>query len=153
MQIGPGFRIRTAIDDAAGHGVDIPLTYYGRHFCLSYHLKGLRNTHCAGRNSHMPISQSEFGRLGKWHNRLCGRDEAPPVQEVDAGSRSQASTLYDRKISPRGSHGGRSTTGGRNAILPDPFPTRDKIRNLTVWGPGPKIFTPLTNIPTSTSYV
>ena len=65
MQIGPGFRILTAIYKAEANGVNIPQMYNGRHCCLSYHIKGVCNTHCGGRHLHIPLSQIEFGRLGK----------------------------------------------------------------------------------------
>ena len=103
MQIGPGFRTRTAIDEAAANGVNILLTDDGCHFCLLYHLKGVYNTHCGGRNSHIPFSQSEFGRIGQWRDRFYSRDEAPPVREVDTGGQIQASTLFAQTGRPRGS--------------------------------------------------
>ena len=78
---------------AAVDRVDIPQTDNGRHFCLSYHLKGVSNTNCVGRNSHRPLSHNKFRRLGEWRNRYCGRDEDLPVQEVDTGVQIQASTL------------------------------------------------------------
>ena len=87
MQIGPGFIIQTAIDESAANGVDTPLTDDDRHFCLSYQLKSVCYTHCGGRHLHIPLSQSEFGRLGKWRDCFCGKDKAPPVQEVDIGGR------------------------------------------------------------------
>ena len=93
MQLGLGFRIRTSIDAAAVDGVEIPQTDNDRHFCLSYHLKGVCNTHCGSRHFHRPLSQSKLGRLDKWRDRYCGRDEAPPVREVNTGGQSQASTL------------------------------------------------------------
>ena len=93
MKIGPGFRIWTAIDAAAASRVDIPQTENGRHFYLSYHLKGVCNTHCGGRHFHRPMSQSKFGRIVEWHNRYCGGDKAPLVQEIDICGQSQASTL------------------------------------------------------------
>ena len=80
MHFGPGFWIRTAIGKAAANGVYIPQTDNGRHFCLSYHLKGACNTHCGGRQLHRPLSQSEFGRLGEWRDRYCGREEVPLVR-------------------------------------------------------------------------
>ena len=64
------------------------MTDNGRHFCLSYHLKSVCNTHCGGRHLHRPLSQSKFRWLGKWQDRYCGGDEAPPVQEVDTGGAS-----------------------------------------------------------------
>ena len=93
MQIGPRFRIQTAINVVAAKTFDIPQTDDGRHFCLSYHLKGVCNTHCSGLHSHRPLYQSEFGRLGEWRERFYNGDEAPLVREVDTGGRSQASTL------------------------------------------------------------
>ena len=42
--------------------------------------------HYGGRNSHRPLSQSEFGRLRKWRDRFYSLDEARLVREVDAGS-------------------------------------------------------------------
>ena len=54
-------------------------------FCLLYHLKGVCNTHCGFRNSHKPLYQSEFRKLGEWSKRFCGRDKAPPVRKVDTG--------------------------------------------------------------------
>ena len=65
MQIGPGFSIRTAIDEAEANRVNIPLKDYSCHFFLSYHLKGVCKTHFGGRNLHRTLSQSEFGRLGE----------------------------------------------------------------------------------------
>ena len=103
MQIGPGFRIRTAIDAAAADGVDIPQTDDGRHFCLSYHLKVVCNMYCGGRHLHRPLSQIEFGRLGKWRDSYCGGDEVPLVQEVDTCVQIQASTLSARTGSHQGS--------------------------------------------------
>ena len=41
IQIGPGFRIWTAIDETEANGVNIPQTDDGRHICLLYHLKGV----------------------------------------------------------------------------------------------------------------
>ena len=64
-----------------------------RQFFLSYHIKGLCNTHCGGKHSHRPLSQIEFRRLGEWRDRYCGGDEAPPVREVDTNGEIQASTL------------------------------------------------------------
>ena len=93
MQIRPGFRIRTAINEAAANGVNIPQTNGGRHICLLYRLKGVCNTHCGGRNLHRPLSQIELGRIGKWRNRYCGGYEAQPVWKVDTGRQSQVSTL------------------------------------------------------------
>ena len=85
MQIGTGFRIRTAIDKAEANGVNTPLTEDSFHSLLLYHLKGVCNTHFGGRHLHRPLSQSEFGWLGEWRECFCGRDEAPPVWEVDTG--------------------------------------------------------------------
>ena len=93
MQIGPGFRIRTAIYKAASNGVNIPQTENGRHCFLLYHIKGACNTHFGGRHLHIPLSKKEFGRLGKWRNRYFGREEAPLLREVNIGGRIQASTL------------------------------------------------------------
>ena len=93
MHIRPGFRIQTAIDEAEANGFNIPQMDNRCHFCLSYNFKGVCNTYFGGRKSHRPLSQSKFGRIGKWQDRYCVRDEAPPVQEVDTGGRSQASTL------------------------------------------------------------
>ena len=50
MQIGPGSSIWTAIVAATADEVDIPQTDENRHFCLSYHLKGVCNTHCGGQH-------------------------------------------------------------------------------------------------------
>ena len=86
MQIGPMFRIRTAIDAAAADGLDTPQTDNGRHFYQSYHLEGACNTHCGGRNLHRPLSQSEFGTLEEWWDRYYGISEEPPVREVATGS-------------------------------------------------------------------
>ena len=85
MQISPGFRIKIAIDKAKANGFNIPLTYDSCHFCLSYHLKVLCNTHFGGQHSHRPLSQSEFGRHGKWRECFCSGDEAPSVREMDTG--------------------------------------------------------------------
>ena len=41
MQIGLGFWILNAIDEAAANGVDITYTDDGHQFCLLYHLKGV----------------------------------------------------------------------------------------------------------------
>ena len=103
MKIGLGFRIRTAIDNAAENGVDIPQTDDGRHFCLSCYLKGVYNMHCGSRNLHRPLSQSEFGQISEWCDQYCGWDEAPQVQEVDTCRRIQASTLSAQTGRPRGS--------------------------------------------------
>ena len=73
MKIGPGFRIRTAIDEAEANKVNTPLTYDSCHFCLLYHLKGVCNTNYGGRNFHRPLSQSEFGRLGSMLPFKIGR--------------------------------------------------------------------------------
>ena len=62
-----------------------PLTDDSCHFFLSYHLKGVCNRHCGGRHLHIPLSQSEFGRLGEWRECFYSRDEAPPLREVDTG--------------------------------------------------------------------
>ena len=121
MQIGPGFRICNAIDASAADGVDILQTDDGHHFCLLYHLKGVCNMYWGSRHLHIPLSQNEFGRLGKWCDRYYSRDEASPVREVDTCSQSQASNLSARKGRPRGSHGsqgGKITVGGRNAPPP-----------------------------------
>ena len=93
MQLGPGFRIRTAIGVAAVEGVDTPQTDNGCQFNLSYHLKGVCNTHCGGQHLHRPLSQSEFGRHGKWRECFCSGDEAPSVREMDTGVQRQVSTL------------------------------------------------------------
>ena len=85
MQIGPRFRIRTAIDNAEANGVNTPLIYDSCQFCLLYHLKGVCNTHCGSRHLHRPLSQREFGRLCNWREFFCSGDEAPQVQEVDTG--------------------------------------------------------------------
>ena len=52
---------------------------------------------------HIPLYQSEFGRLGKWQDRFYVRDETPPVQEVDTGGQSYVSTLSVRTGRPQGS--------------------------------------------------
>ena len=93
IQIGPGFRIRAAIDEAEANGVNIPLTEDSFHFLLSYHLKGVCNTHFGGWNFHRPLSQSEFGWLVEQRECFCGGNEAPPVLEVDTGVLRQVSTL------------------------------------------------------------
>ena len=93
MQIGLGFSIQTAIDEAAANGVNIPLTDNGHNLCLLYHLKGVCNTHCGGQHLYITLSQSEFKWLGEWRDHFCGGVEAPPVQEVDTGGRIQAYTL------------------------------------------------------------
>ena len=93
MQIGPGFRIRMAIDSAAADRVDILHTDDGCHFCLLYHLKGVCNTHCGGCHLNRPLSQSKLGSPGEWRRRYCGGNEEPLVRDVATGSRSQASTL------------------------------------------------------------
>ena len=56
IHIGPGFRIRMALDKAAASGVSIPLTDDGHHFCLLYHLKGVFNPHCGGLHLHRSLS-------------------------------------------------------------------------------------------------
>ena len=83
MQIGTGFWIQTEIKEAAANGVDIPHKDNRRQFFLSYHIKGVCNTHCGSQHLHIPLSQSKFGRLGKWSDHYCVGDESPPVQEVD----------------------------------------------------------------------
>ena len=115
MQIEPGFRICTYVNKVAGQGVDILMTDNALHFCLLYHLNGVFNTHCGGQHLHRLLSRSEFGRLSEWCDRLCGRDEVPPVWEIESGSRIQASTLSAITNSPKGSHRGRATTGGGGA--------------------------------------
>ena len=77
MHIGTGFGIRTDINAEAVNRVNIPHTDNGRHFCLLYHLKVVRNTHCGGRHLHRPLSQNKFGWLGDWGDRYCDRDEVP----------------------------------------------------------------------------
>ena len=69
---------------------------YGRHFCLSFHLKGVCKSHFGGHHSHRLLSQSEFGWLSEWRAGFYIWKEAPPVREVDAGNLSQASTLLAR---------------------------------------------------------
>ena len=86
------------------------MTDVGCHFCLLYHLKGVCNTHCGGRHSHIPIFQSEFGQISKWSDSFCSLDNEPPVREVESGNQSQAFTLSARKNRPRGYLVGRSTT-------------------------------------------
>ena len=120
LQVGPGFLIRRVIDDTASQGVDIPETDDGRHFCLSFHLKGMCNSNCGGRHSHRALSQSKFGRLVGWCEKFCSEEAAPPVREVDAGGRSQASTLFSRTGRPRGSQGTQITTGGGERNHPPP---------------------------------
>ena len=56
MQIGPGFRIRLAIDEAELNGVNTPLIEESCHFFLSYHLKGVCNTHFGGWHLHRLLS-------------------------------------------------------------------------------------------------
>ena len=120
LQVGPGFLIRRVIDDTASQGVDIPETDDGRHFCLSFHLKGMCNSNCGGRHSHRALSQSKFGRLVGWCEKFCSEEAAPPVREVDAGGRSQASTLFSRTGRPRGIQGTQITTGGEERNHPPP---------------------------------
>ena len=101
IQIGPGFRIRTAIDEAEANGVNTPLTEDRCNFCLLYHLKGVCNTHFGGWHSNILLYQSEFGRLGEWIDRFCGGYEAPLVREVDTCGQIQASTLSAQTGRPR----------------------------------------------------
>ena len=56
MQVAPGFCLQREIDAAEYWGVDTPLKYDGRQFCLSYHLKGVCNSHCGGRHSNRTMS-------------------------------------------------------------------------------------------------
>ena len=112
LQVGPGVRIRKAVNMAARQGVDIPATDYGHHFFLSFHLKGVCNINSGGRHSRRTLSQSKYGQLVSWREKLCGEDTAPPFQEVDSpiyvrGGGSQAHSLSGRTRRPRGSHGGR----------------------------------------------
>ena len=66
LQVAPGFRLRQDIDAAVDQVVEITLTDNGRHFCLSYHLKGVCNLHCAGRHFHRTMYQAEMGQLSAW---------------------------------------------------------------------------------------
>ena len=68
MQVEPGFNIRTDINAAAADRADTPQIDNGCHFCLLYHLKGVCNTHCGSRHSHIPISKIKFGTLGEWRD-------------------------------------------------------------------------------------
>ena len=90
------------IDDAESQVVDIPETYDGRHFCLSFHMKGVCNRNCGGQHSHRALSQSELRCFVRWCEKFCSKEAAPPVQEVDAGGRNQASTLPGRTGRTRG---------------------------------------------------
>ena len=58
MQVAPGFFLQRAINAAADQGVEITLIDNRLHFFLSYHLKGVCNSHCGGRNSNHIMSQS-----------------------------------------------------------------------------------------------
>ena len=136
MQVRSGFRIRTAIDTEAAERVDIPQKYYSCHFCLLYHLKGVCNTHCGGRQLHRPISQSEFGTLGECWDRYCVTSKEPLLWEVATGGQSQASALYAQTGRHRGAQGGRSTGRGAEHNTTPPLPPRGERRNLTAWGPG-----------------
>ena len=112
MQVGLGFRIRTAINAAVAYGADIPHMGDGRHFFLLYHLKGVCNTHCGGHHLHRPLSQSDCRTLGEFRDRYCVTSEDPPVQGVGTGGQSQASTLSARTGRHHGYRGGRITGGG-----------------------------------------
>ena len=93
MQIGPGFRTRMAIGEAAANGIDNTLKDDGFHFLLLYYLKGVWNTHCSDQHLHRPLPQIRFWRLVESIDCFCGREEAPPVQKVDTCKQSQAYTL------------------------------------------------------------
>ena len=91
-------------------GIDIPSMDDGRHFFLSYRLKGVCKSHCGGRNSLRTMSQAEMGRMSTWKYRFCGADTNPPVQTVEArdyvrvSSAPMALTTWIRRT-----HGGRGT--------------------------------------------
>ena len=97
------------------------------------HLKGGCSRHCGGRHSHRALSQIDFGRLSEWHGRLCGGEAAPPVREVDTGSRSHTSTLSARTIIPIGYCGVRSIMGVKERNTPPP-PKMSKEKTTKVDG-------------------
>ena len=108
------------IYDAVIQRVYIPATDNGHHFFLSFHLKGVCKGNCGSWHSNKALSQRNSGRLVRWCKHFCGEEAAPPVQEVDLGGRSQASTLSVRTSRPRGSQGVYITTVGGGAHSPPP---------------------------------
>ena len=66
LQVAPGFRLLQAINDAAEEGVEIPLADESRHFCLSYHLIGVRKSNCGGCHSDRTMSQGNMGWMMAW---------------------------------------------------------------------------------------
>ena len=72
------FRIHCAINSTAEEGIDIPITYYGCHFCLSYHPKVVCNSNCGGRNSHRNMSQGKMGQMTEWRGKKSRKKPPPP---------------------------------------------------------------------------
>ena len=58
LQVGAGFHIYRAIDEATNQGFNIPDTDDGHHILLSFHIKGVCNSNCGGQHSHIALSQS-----------------------------------------------------------------------------------------------
>ena len=94
------------------------LTNAGLPFCMSYHLKGVCNSNCGGRNAHRRLLTSEHVLLEEFQTQLCGA--APlPVLKVDVG------LLGVTTISPRirTMRGGRQGSG--ETTYPTPWKTMD----------------------------
>ena len=112
LQVGPGFNLRLVMDMAAGSfGYPVPLTDDGRPFCLIFHLEGVCNSHCGGRQAHWWITARGNGTLVGWKARYCATISPPPVQDItpppwsNAGSTGGTSWSTTSRRSRRGGSG------------------------------------------------
>ena len=83
LKVYPGLGIRRAIYAVAKEGINVPNRDYNRHFCLSYHFKGVCNSNCGGRQSYRTMTQRNIGWMTEWKNRFFSEDAPPPVTVVE----------------------------------------------------------------------
>ena len=109
LQVEQSFNLRLAMDMTEEiMGQAVPLTNGGHLFCMSYHLRGVCNSNCGGRNAHRRLLPKDHGLLAAWKAQFCG-SSPPPVIEVDAGLLSTQSRRYS------GSRGGQGGSVNTNA--------------------------------------
>ena len=114
LQVGPGFRLSHSMEQAEkATGAPVPQTDDGRPFCLGYHLKGVCNSNCGGRNAHRTLYPHKQGFLSVCKSRFCPASSpvtniAAPPWAPGGGDSVENTTLSTRSRRSQGSHVTRS---------------------------------------------
>ena len=78
LQVGPGFKLRLAMDMADEMmGETAPLTHSSHSFCLSCTLKSVYNFNSSSRNAHWHLFLMENVLIAAWKAQFCGMVPLP----------------------------------------------------------------------------